>query len=110
MKSYKDLKKELLKKEGIKEIYYKKEKLFHFLNSIIQLRKEKGYSLRDLAEKTGIKYSNLSRIENRKQNISFETMWNLTSALGGELFITAKGKNVIELSDESVEKLKKLLI
>ena len=109
MKSYKELMDELLKDEKFKEIYLKKEALYHFLDEIIKLRKEKNYSLRKLAEITGIKYSNLSRIENGKQNISYETMWNLTNALDGKLYITPNGENIIELSDKAMKQLNEIV-
>jgi transcriptional regulator with XRE-family HTH domain len=107
MKKYSDFKKRLLEEDqNFKKVYEKKDKLFRFLNSLIELRKEKRYSLKDLSEKTGIRSSNLSRIENGKQNISYEIMYKLSEALGGNLFLTAKGDNVVELSDGAMRKLK----
>ncbi|MDG5472612.1 helix-turn-helix transcriptional regulator [Jeotgalibacillus sp. ET6] len=54
--------------------------------NIIQLRKEKGLTLSELAEKAGVSKSYLSNIErNLKHNPSIHVMEKISSVLGVEL-------------------------
>ena len=53
--------------------------LFH---SIRQVRKAKGFTLRDMAEKTGISSNYLSQIERGETNPSIGTIKRITNALG----------------------------
>ena len=48
---------------------------------LMQLRKQKGYSLRKLAEITGLSHSFISDIEHKKSSFSFKTLLSLSKAL-----------------------------
>ena len=51
-------------------------------DSIRQIRKAKGFTLRDMAEKTGISSNYLSQIERGETNPSIGTIKRITNALG----------------------------
>lgn len=46
-----------------------------------QLREEQGYSLRDLAELTGIAYNHIGRIEQGRYNVTLDTLAVICDAL-----------------------------
>lgn len=50
-------------------------------NNIVKARQNKGWTQRDLAEKSGIKESRLSRMENVKVRISLDVLEKLSEAL-----------------------------
>ena len=108
MKTLKDLKERLMKNEKFRKEYYRKKPLVEFVNELIKLRSQKGITQEELAKMIGTKKSNISRIENAKQNISYEMMVRLVEALGGQLLITAHGDSTLKLSKKVMEKLKKL--
>ncbi|HEX7549711.1 MAG TPA: helix-turn-helix transcriptional regulator [Candidatus Methylomirabilis sp.] len=47
-----------------------------------QIREKKGLSLRELAEKAGVDWTSINRIELGKANPRFETLEKLAKALG----------------------------
>ena len=49
---------------------------------IKELRKQKGMTLRDLAERTGVSPAMLSQVENNIVSPSISTLWNFSEALG----------------------------
>ena len=49
---------------------------------IAEIRKEKGFSQGDLAEVTGLKQNAISRIEQGKFNIGFDTLQKIAEAFG----------------------------
>lgn len=53
-------------------------------NQIRKLRKERGITLEDFAERTGISYSHLSRMEAGKRGLSLENVIRIARALGVE--------------------------
>jgi transcriptional regulator with XRE-family HTH domain len=55
--------------------------------NIKEKRKEKGISLNQLAEKTGINKGNLSKIENGHTNITIKTLKKIAKALDSKLII-----------------------
>lgn len=54
---------------------------------IQQARKEKGFTLKELAELTGVTESTFSRYESGKQNVSFEQAQRIADVLGKKLKI-----------------------
>jgi len=68
----------------------------------------KGMTQKDLSELTGISVPNISRIESGKQNLSYQTMYKLVSALGGKIALTPKADNYIKLSEEAAQLLTEL--
>jgi transcriptional regulator with XRE-family HTH domain len=55
--------------------------------NIKEKRKEKGVTLDQLAEKTGINKGRLSRIEHEKANPTVDTLKKIAKALKSELII-----------------------
>lgn len=57
---------------------------------IARLRTEKEISQRQLAELSGIHYSNIAKLEKGQYNISYNKLMQVLSALGCELIISNK--------------------
>lgn len=49
---------------------------------LAELRKEKGYSMRKLAEMSGVNFANIYKIENGKYNVSIDILGKICDALG----------------------------
>lgn len=65
-----------------------------FGNHLQRLRNEKKLSMRGLASKAGLEYSQVQRIENGKVNVSISTIYALAEGLeipASELLIPVKG-------------------
>lgn len=54
------------------------------------LREERGYTLRELAEKTGVNYPNISRIERGETSPSVSTLEKLLDGLGAHIEIVKR--------------------
>lgn len=54
---------------------------------IAEIRKEKGYTVRRLAELSGVNYSNIGKIENGRYNVSIDILSKICTALGAEISI-----------------------
>lgn len=57
---------------------------------IARLRTEKDITQRQLAELSGIHYSNIAKLEKGQYNISYNKLMQVLSALGCELVISNK--------------------
>ncbi|OJG66191.1 hypothetical protein RV09_GL001040 [Enterococcus moraviensis] len=55
-----------------------------------QLRKELGYTQRELAEKVGKPQSTIARIENGTVNVSFKVLYEIATKVGKELHVEFK--------------------
>lgn len=49
---------------------------------IAELRKEKGYSIRRLAELSGITYQNITKIEHGRYSVGFDILQKIADSLG----------------------------
>lgn len=58
--------------------------------ALAQLRKELGYTQRELAEKVGKPQSTIARIENGTVNVSFKVLYEIASKVGKELHVEFK--------------------
>jgi len=58
---------------------------YRILGELIKLRKEKGLSQIELAEKTGNKQQVISRIENHENSPTLRTLCNLLDVLGYDI-------------------------
>ncbi|NJE33578.1 helix-turn-helix domain-containing protein [Megasphaera sp. SW808] len=93
--SFEDDLKESLKNPEFKKAYDELEPEFMFIQALIDARREQGMTQKELAKRTGIDQSDISKIEHGKLNISFKTMRKLAHGLG---------KTVqIQLIDEKVK-------
>lgn len=109
MKSFAEIKEHLMKNKKFADEYKRRETLAKFIDDILILRGKRGMSQKDLAEKIGTKVPNISRIESGHQNISFSMMQKLSEALDGNLLVTLRGEDFVELSEEA-KKILKLLV
>ncbi|PIQ04627.1 MAG: transcriptional regulator [Candidatus Nealsonbacteria bacterium CG18_big_fil_WC_8_21_14_2_50_37_10] len=87
-KTYKQLKKELLKEKRIKEAYEKLGYEFAVIEMIIKRRIEKGLSQKELAKKIGTKQSAISRLESGTYNPSLSFLQKVGEALDAKLKIS----------------------
>ena len=55
---------------------------FNIIQAIIDARKNSGMTQKDLAEKTGITQSDISRLENGSANPSLKTLQRLAEGMG----------------------------
>lgn len=54
---------------------------------IAAIRKEKGMTQRDLAERCGLHDSHIARIEKGRYSVGFDTLQTIAQALGGTIDI-----------------------
>lgn len=70
-----------------------------------KIRKEKGLSIMDLKEKTGLSKSTISDLENDKSSPTIDTLQKIANALSVDIkeFFEKKLENQTELIDDLVE-------
>ncbi len=88
MKSYKTIKKQLLKDKKVKKAYNELGPEFELIKIIIEKRIEQGLTQAELAKKIGTKQSAISRLERGTYNPSVAFLRNLAKALNTELYIS----------------------
>jgi len=87
MKNWKALKKELLiNKEVAKEFKILKPR-YQLISEIIELRRKKGLTQKDLAEKIGTKQTAIARIESGRINPTVNLLERIAMALNSRLII-----------------------
>lgn len=68
--------------------YHQKEEMSKYGNrerigqQIAQLRQARGYSMRELADMSGVNFANIYKIENGKYNVSIDILGKICDALG----------------------------
>ncbi len=87
MKSFSQLKKELLRDKGVKAAYDALELEFAIAEAIIAKRIEKGLTQTQLAKKIGTKQSAVSRLESGECNPSIHFLEKVAKALGLRLVV-----------------------
>ena len=87
-KTYKQLRKELLKDKKIKQFYERLEPEFAVIEMIIRKRIEKGLSQEELAKKIGTKQSAISRLESGTYNPSLSFLQKVVEGLDTKLKIS----------------------
>lgn len=85
--SFDDDLKESLNDPEFKKAFEELEPEFTLIQALIDARREKGMTQKELAAKTGIDQADISKIEHGKLNISFRTMQRLAEGLGKMLKI-----------------------
>ena len=88
MKSYKTLKRQLLKHKSIRREYEKLETESMLAKLVIEKRLAKGLTQTDLARKIGTKQSAIARLESGNYNPSLIFMRKVANALNSELTVT----------------------
>ena len=91
-KTYRQLKKELLKDKKIKYAYEKLGPEFAVIEMIIKKRIERGLSQKELAKKSGTKQSAISRLESGNYNPSLSFLQKVGEALDVKLKISLAEK------------------
>lgn len=91
MKSWKILKKELLKDKEVLREYEKLKPKYLLVSQLIEARIRKGMSQEQLAKKIGTKQSAIARVESGNANPSINFLEKLTQALGSKLIIKLQG-------------------
>ena len=76
------LRRKLLSDSEVKSHYDEIKVEFDIARELIAMRKELGFTQRDLAERTGIKQPQLARIESGKQSPRLETLKAIASRAG----------------------------
>ena len=62
------------------------------------LRNEKGYTVRKLAEYSGVSYQNITKIESGKYNVSIDILAKVARVLDAELSIIKLNPSELPLS------------
>jgi len=78
-------------------------------NRVYEIRKRKGYTLKQLAEKTGLGITTINEFENGNTSPTAYTIVNLATALGvsvDELFGEKKNKSITIKKNDYPEKTK----
>lgn len=87
-KTYKQLKRELLKDKKIKKAYERLGPEFAVIEMIIKRRIEKGLSQKQLAQRIGTKQSAISRFESGTYNPTLSFLQKIAEALDAKLKIS----------------------
>lgn len=85
MTKFKDFLNEQLKDEEFKKEYEALEPEFAVIQAMIDARKLKGLTQKELSERTGIAQGDISKLENGSANPSLRTLQRLAEGLGMKL-------------------------
>ncbi len=87
MKTWKDLKKELLSDPEVHKEYERLKPRYELISQIISVRARKGLTQAQLAEKLGTKQSAIARLESGSVNPSLEFLQRIAHVMGYKLNI-----------------------
>jgi predicted transcriptional regulator len=88
MKTWKQLKKELLAGKEVAKEYEKLQPRYEFISQLISKRQERGFTQSELAKKIGTKQSAIARLEAGNVNPSLIFLGKLAAALDMKLRVT----------------------
>ena len=80
---------ESLKDDEFKNLWIESDAKFQIAKLVYSLRNELGLTQKELAEKTGINQSNISKLEKGSGNITLKTLDRIIKSLGKKLTISA---------------------
>ena len=83
-----ELKKEVLSDPEVKKEYDALEPEFQLILAMLELRSKQNLTQQELADRTGINRSDISKIENGNANPSLKTMKRLAAAMGKRVHIS----------------------
>ena len=86
--TFEELKKEVLSDPEVKKEYDALEPEFQLILAMLELRSKQNLTQQELADRTGINRSDISRIENGNANPSLKTMKRLAAAMGKRVHIS----------------------
>ena len=87
MRTYDDLKQQILQNNEVREEYDRLEPEYQVVRALIAARQEQNMTQQELAERTGIDRSDISKLENASANPSLNTLKRLADGLGMQLQI-----------------------
>lgn len=87
MRTYNELKKQLLQNDEVKAEYERLEPEYQVIRAIVAARQEQNLTQQELADRTGIDRSDISKLENGSANPSLRTLKRLAAGLGMQLQI-----------------------
>lgn len=90
MKTYTQLKRELLKRKGVKKEYDALGPEFELITSLIKRRLERGLTQKELASRIGTKQASIARLESGTYNPSLAFLNKVSYALGARICISTK--------------------
>ena len=90
MKTWKVLKKELLRNKEVAKEHEKLETHYRVISQLIEARLRKGVTQEQLAKKVGTKQSAIARLESGNANPSLEFLEKVTKAVDSKLVIQTK--------------------
>lgn len=88
MKTYAELKREILSDPEIKAEYDNLEPEYALIRQIIEARRELNWTQKELAEQMGIQQSHISRLESGNYNPSLAFLKRVSKALGKKITLT----------------------
>ncbi|GIW64591.1 MAG: transcriptional regulator [Patescibacteria group bacterium] len=88
MRSWKQLKSELLQNKAVKEEYERLTPRYKAISQLIYARIQKGLTQKELAEKIGTKQSAIARLESGNINPSLGFLEKIAEVLGYKLNIS----------------------
>jgi len=88
--SFSKIKEELMKDDEFKEEYEKLKPRYEIISEIIKARTEQNITQEELAQRTGTKKSNISRLESGNYNPSLDFLFKVAKGLGKEIHIEFK--------------------
>lgn len=91
MRKFNDFLEEQFQDPEFRQAWEETKVEYEVARQLILLRKQKGLTQSQLAERLNTKQSVISRIENGDQNITLENLMNIVKALGGHLHISISG-------------------
>ena len=90
MRTWKNVKKELLKDKKIAAEYKKLEPRYQLISDLIRTRIKKGLTQKQLAEKIGTKQSAIARLESGTENLSLNSIEKIAKVMDARLEIRIK--------------------
>ena len=87
MKSWKDLKKELLENKEVAREYKNLEPRYLIISKLIEARNKMGLTQKDVAEKIGTRQSAIARFESGLANPTLSFLEKLTTAINAKIII-----------------------
>ncbi|MDO4585596.1 MAG: helix-turn-helix transcriptional regulator [Planctomycetia bacterium] len=88
MKTYAELKREILSDPEIKAEYDNLEPEYALIRQVIEARRELNWTQKELAERMGIQQSHISRLESGNYNPSLAFLKRVSKALGKKITLT----------------------
>lgn len=86
--TFEELKKEVLSDPEVKKEYDALEPEFQLILAMLEFRSKQNLTQQELADRTGINRSDISKIENGNANPSLKTMKRLAAAMGKRVHIS----------------------